>query len=335
MQKQPIYVHNLFSGLLMCCLLEKEREEEKTHGDKNEGAKDRQAITAGATIEIILGLVSAAALVVPPRPRVPKRPQQAEGVPPPGRPPPFTAAAAAAAFVRIDVASRSPRPVAVAAAAGELEPADGARVVEPEPRDDAVGVVHVVARHLPRLLAELELLLAHRALRAVAQVRLGDEHARQRRDRRGLGGRGAGAVVLRELVDEGVQIRAGEVVRRVDGRRDVVGAAHHRRRWDRRRQKEALARRRRRRRRGAVGGVSEDDPSAATAGEVIGVEVGAGGELAEGAGKGGEVVDLVEEAAVAAGAEDVGGGEGDDAEGAAALVAPVEPARPSPIGAIE
>jgi hypothetical protein len=43
-------------------------------------------------------------------------------------------------------------------------------------------------------------------------------------------------------------------------------------------------------------------------------------------------VDLVEEAAEAARAEDVGGRVGDDAERAAALVAPVHAARPVPRG---
>jgi hypothetical protein len=62
--------------------------------------------------------------------------------------------------------------------------ADGTGVVMDQPRHDAVGVVQVGARHLPRLGAELELVLANRAPRLGAEVPAADRHHGHRVDRR-------------------------------------------------------------------------------------------------------------------------------------------------------
>ncbi|KAG0480118.1 hypothetical protein HPP92_010976 [Vanilla planifolia] len=73
-------------------------------------------------------------------------------------------------------------------------------------------VVHVAAGHLPGLLADGKLLLAYGALRAVAEMGLGDRHGRQGVDGGRRCRRRAGAVVLGEVLDELVEIGPHEVV---------------------------------------------------------------------------------------------------------------------------
>lgn len=237
------------------------------------------------------------------------------------------------------------------AGAGQLEAADGARVVEAEPGHDAVRVVHVLARQLPRRLPELELLLAHGALRpaVVRQVLRGDPHRRERVDGRRGGRRRARPVVLGQLLHQAVEVAPREVVPRVDGRGRGRPPRHRRRR----RGGHAPARRGRRGRRmdprrlphrrrqlperapGHRGRGAVHDPPARVPVVVVRVRVRVRREVVREVARRGERwarrrVDLVEEAAVAARAEDVGGRVGDDAERPRALVAPVHAARPLP-----
>lgn len=212
--------------------------------------------------------------------------------------------------------------------------------MEPEPRHDAVGVVGVLARQLARGLAELELILAHGALRAVRHVLRRDVHRGERVDRRRRRGRRAGAVVLRQTIDERVQVGAGEEPRRVDAgcRWTGIGTA------------QAAVRSRGRRR-----GRDAAETWAWRVGRVVVVlapvyDPVAGGALVReqrrrleeplgrrvhGLARHGEF-DLVEEAAEAARAEDVGGRGRHGAQRAAAHVAPVQAPPPAlpPTGAV-
>lgn len=205
----------------------------------------------------------------------------------------------------------------------------------------------MLAGHLPRFLAEAELLLTDRALRAVGQVGLRYGDSRHCLDSRSRRGRWPRAVVLGELIDQLVQIRTGVVVSRAHRRRN--------RRLFSARRSGGQGTPRARVDGAVIRGPPEDDPrTGRVAAAVVGVQLpdavelgvaapcGRGEErvVAEGA-DGGELdneagagqVDLVQEAAVAAGAEDVGGWGADDADGAVTLVAPEEAAGPGSRGA--
>jgi hypothetical protein len=225
------------------------------------------------------------------------------------------------------------------AAAGQLVPADWAGIVEAEPRHDAVGVVDVLTGQLARGLPELEVLLAHGALRAVRKVRPGDLHRGERVDRRRRRRRWPGPVVLGELIDEAVQVGPREVVARVDGR--GRGRPPRHRRWRRGRHASTSRSRSRCGRwrwrgkslaegasgHGGSGAPAVYDPAAGLGLAVVLVRVLRVERVRD------EVrrrergprrrVDLVQEPAEAARAEDVRGRVRDDAERAAALVAPV------------
>lgn len=56
------------------------------------------------------------------------------------------------------------------------DPANWARVVQPQPWNNAVAVVYVIAWQLPRLCANFKLLHANWAARVVAQMGLCDFH---------------------------------------------------------------------------------------------------------------------------------------------------------------
>jgi hypothetical protein len=247
------------------------------------------------------------------------------------------------------LSERLPVTVAAAAgvgrAAGQLVAADWAGIVEAEPRHDAVGVVDVLTGQLARGLPELEVLLAHGALRAVRQVRPGDPHRRERVDRRRRRRRRPGPVVLGELVDEAVQVGPREVVARVDGR--GRGRPPRHRRWRRGRHASTSRSRSRCGRRrwrgkslaegasghGGSGAPAVYDPAAGLGLAVVLVVVLRVERRRERGAR--RRVDLVQEPAEAARAEDVCGRVRDDAERAAALVAPVHPARPVPRAAVD
>uniref|UniRef100_A0A804PNP1 Uncharacterized protein n=1 Tax=Zea mays TaxID=4577 RepID=A0A804PNP1_MAIZE len=323
---------------------DQEREEENAGCHKNKGLEGRHVITAG------VGRVVPAAPPVLPRvvgvvhpvrweqPRERPPPHQRRGLSPPLPVPAVPVAVASAARCGLAAAvGRGP-------GSRQLVPADRAGVVQAEPRHDAVGVVDVLARQLPRGLPELEVLLAHGALRAVRQVCPGDPHRRERVDGRRRRRRRPRPVVLRQLLDEVVQVRPREVVPEVDGRgrgrppqyrrrRRRGGHAPSNRRRRRSRMRGRSLRRRsrlaeraawyRRRRLPAV-----YDPAARVA-VVLALRVERVRQKVRRRERGARrQVDLVEEAAEAARAEDVGGRVGDDAERAAALVAPVHAARP-------
>jgi hypothetical protein len=313
---------------------DEEREEKNTACHENERLEGRHVITAG-----VGRVVLPAAAPVLPRVvgvvQLPRRPQPREGAPPHHRrglsvPLPVPGAAARCGLLA----------AAVGAPAGQLVTADRAGVVEAEPRHDAVGVVDVLARQLPRRLPELEVLLAHGALRAVRQVRLGDPHRRERVDGRRRRRRRTRPVVLGELLDEVVQVRPREVVSGVDGR------GRGRPPWHRRRRRGGHTppgRRRCRRRSRRWSRLPERaawyccrlpavyDPAARVAVVLVLRVERVREEVRRRRERGARRrVDLVEEAAEAARAEDVGGRVGDDAERAGALVAPVHAARPVP-----
>lgn len=98
---------------------------------------------------------------------------------------------------------------------GNLVSANGARVVKPEPRNNAIRMVHVVAWKLPRFTTNLKILLANGALRILLQVTALDLHRRDGVDDPLRRRRRPRPVVLRELLDELVQPGTEEVVPRV------------------------------------------------------------------------------------------------------------------------
>lgn len=97
--------------------------------------------------------------------------------------------------------------------------AHGARVTQREPRQDAVLVVHVAARHLPGLGAKLEGLLADGAVGVGADVAGGDDDdghgldggLGRRRVVAGARGAEAAGLDLGELVEE--PLEAGQIGR--------------------------------------------------------------------------------------------------------------------------
>jgi hypothetical protein len=84
---------------------------------------------------------------------------------------------------------------------GQLVPADGARAVHLQPRQDAPVVEHVLARHLSRLVAGRELVQAHRAARGLAHPDRGQRrHGLLPRRRRALPARVRLGHVLQQQV---------------------------------------------------------------------------------------------------------------------------------------